>query len=275
MKQSCFIVSGEQVNLPLYIYSIGTCRLEKEEKKTIDKQIGMNQIFFCVHGSATIMLNNKKIPVEQNQGLIIPQNACSYFICCESDCTAYWISPAGYALNNILSNLQINNLSIFDIKSFHNIENSFNKMLFLLKGKNKYCTLDSSALLYQFLIELYKNLHIKQMPTCNSKVYHIQLVTEYIDKNFSKDITLDELSTVAGLSPQYLCRLFKDSLNMRPFEYLTIKRIEESKFLLTNTSLTVSQISAKIGFKDCSYFCCVFKRIEQISPIEYRTSHMY
>lgn len=98
----------------------------------------------------------------------------------------------------------------------------------------------------------------------------IKPVIEHIDQNFRSSITIAELSGVIGVSPQYLCRLFKECLDMRPFEYLTRRRIAQAKLLLADGGLSISEIAAAVGFNDCSYFCAVFKKIERISPAAYR-----
>ena len=88
-----------------------------------------------------------------------------------------------------------------------------------------------------------------------------------------EELGLKELSRVAGLSPQYLCRIFKDCLNLRPFEYIAGKRIQEAKRLLIEGELTVNEIAAMTGYNNCSYFCSVFKKHEMLSPAQFRIAH--
>lgn len=97
-----------------------------------------------------------------------------------------------------------------------------------------------------------------------------KLIMDYIDQNYMNDITLNDMAKVVNLSPQYICRIFRETLNMRPFEHLTKKRIFEVKNLLMDTKLSINSISKAVGYNDCSYFCAVFKRQEKISPAEYR-----
>ena len=96
---------------------------------------------------------------------------------------------------------------------------------------------------------------------------------DYIDKNFRKELTLVELADLIDLSPQYLCRLFKEGLSLRPFEYLARKRIQQAKLLLLEDKLNINEIAAEVGYNDCSYFCAVFKKHEMLSPAEFRSLH--
>lgn len=59
---------------------------------------------------------------------------------------------------------------------------------------------------------------------------------------------------------------------MRPVEYITKIRIQQAKRLICNTDKTIKEISFATGFKDCGYFCRVFKRYELMSPVDYRNS---
>lgn len=82
-----------------------------------------------------------------------------------------------------------------------------------------------------------------------------------------------ELADLIDLSPQYLCRLFKECLSLRPFEYLARKRIQQAKLLLLEDKLNINEIAAEVGYNDCSYFCAVFKKHEMLSPAEFRSLH--
>ena len=106
-----------------------------------------------------------------------------------------------------------------------------------------------------------------------AKLTQLQPVIDYINTNYKRDITLTELSDLIGLSPQYLCRLFKECLNLRPFEYLARRRIQQAKILLLEEKRNINEIAAEVGYNDCSYFCAVFKKHEMLSPAEFRNLH--
>ena len=104
----------------------------------------------------------------------------------------------------------------------------------------------------------------------SAKLNQLKPVINYIDTNYYKELTLVELAELIDLSPQYLCRLFKDCYAMRPFEYLAKRRIQKAKLMLVQDKYTVNEIAQIVGYNDCSYFCSVFKKHEGISPAEFR-----
>ena len=70
----------------------------------------------------------------------------------------------------------------------------------------------------------------------------------------------------------YLSHAFKREYGVSPINYMISRRIEESKYLLAETDLSLSQIAQLLGFSSLSYFSQVFHRSQEISPKEYRQS---
>lgn len=96
------------------------------------------------------------------------------------------------------------------------------------------------------------------------------LVRRYIDSHFKENLTLDQLAAMASLSKYYLVHAFQKEYGLSPIRYLTRRRIEESRFLLAETDHSLTHIARVLGFSSLSYFSQSFRRIEGISPKEYR-----
>ena len=99
---------------------------------------------------------------------------------------------------------------------------------------------------------------------------HIISAIKYIQRNYQKTITLDNIAQSAGVGRTYLCRLFKEELNTSVWDYVNRTRIEQAKFYIqTAQNITVYEIAARCGFEDSSYFARIFRKYEGISPREY------
>jgi YesN/AraC family two-component response regulator len=98
----------------------------------------------------------------------------------------------------------------------------------------------------------------------------IERVLDYINKTPLDQITLKEAAESIHINPSYLSQLFKQQLNKKFVDYITELRIEESKRLLQNTTLRMSEIAERVGYSDLAYFSNNFKRIVGRSPSEYR-----
>ncbi len=92
----------------------------------------------------------------------------------------------------------------------------------------------------------------------------------YIDQNFTDDITLDEIAKHFFITKSYLCRLFKNNLNLTVMEYILLKRLSHAKMLLKTTDHPISNIAYESGFSSASYFNHIFRKSENMTPKEYK-----
>ena len=93
---------------------------------------------------------------------------------------------------------------------------------------------------------------------------------KYIDENFRENIDRNDVAAVTFVTPNYLSKLFKNSMNMNLREYINQLRIEEAKRLLLSTSMSVSEIASYVGYYNISYFSTVFHKQVGISPFDWR-----
>lgn len=128
------------------------------------------------------------------------------------------------------------------------------------------------SLLFDIFWRLFKYYAKKQQEggRLGYKTERIKDVLNYINQNYNKDLSLDELSKQVDMSKFYLCRLFKDSLKMSPIEYINKIRVEKSVELLINTDMSISEIALECGFNNISYFIKVFKKYMNITPLKFR-----
>lgn len=98
----------------------------------------------------------------------------------------------------------------------------------------------------------------------------VHLIEEYIRANYQKDIKLQEIAELFFLSREYISRRFKQEFNETITDYLTNIRIETAKELLEHSSLRNVEIAEAVGYQNDKYFIKVFKKMEGMTPKEYR-----
>ena len=96
----------------------------------------------------------------------------------------------------------------------------------------------------------------------------------YISENYSKDISLDEISGKVDVSPYYFTRLFKEETGETFLEYLTGVRMAEAKELMKEPGISVKEICTQVGYSDPNYFSRIFKKTVGKTPTEYRADHV-
>lgn len=86
----------------------------------------------------------------------------------------------------------------------------------------------------------------------------------YINQNYSNDLNIALLSNKFGYSESYFYRIFKRYVGLSPVDYITNMRINNAIKLLKNSSLSIKEISQKVGYNDPLYFSRLFhKKIGQ------------
>lgn len=95
-------------------------------------------------------------------------------------------------------------------------------------------------------------------------------VYNYIRENFTKPISLAKISKVARMSPFSFSRYFKKNCGAGFVEYLNSVRMNKACHLLRETDYQISDISTGCGFNTISNFNKLFRKIEGMSPRDYR-----
>ena len=129
-------------------------------------------------------------------------------------------------------------------------------------------TMDDLCYKLQESVEVFADCMFNYIPTKNNEI--IKKAIRYISKNFTSNLTLDDVAEHVHLNPAYFSTLFKQSTGSSFKEYLNMVRIEESKRLLSNTENSIIDISMAVGFMDQSYFSKVFKKYTGLTPKQYR-----
>jgi AraC family transcriptional regulator len=97
--------------------------------------------------------------------------------------------------------------------------------------------------------------------------------TDFIEANLGEELHLSELAANVGLSAYYFCRMFKQSTNLSPHQFVLRKRIEQSQHLLKKHNLPIIEIAAQLGFSDQSHFSRVFRSVVGTTPRRYSRQH--
>lgn len=100
----------------------------------------------------------------------------------------------------------------------------------------------------------------------------LQDLLKYLQANYNRKITLQDIADHANLSKSECSRFFKKITGETLFEYLLKYRIEKSIELLRHTDMTITEIAYETGFMSQSYYDQRFRKIKGISPLKYRNS---
>ena len=101
----------------------------------------------------------------------------------------------------------------------------------------------------------------------------LEAVLRYVEKNFGRPLSNEELAAQAGYHAYHLNRIMKNTLGMTLHRYVTNLRVEKAKECLLSTPLSVAEIAEKCGFRTPYYFTNVFKKQCGLAPSAFRAVH--
>lgn len=133
------------------------------------------------------------------------------------------------------------------------LENTFRVQLTAVKDAGMYESVKRST-----KIELYNRL---------------TKAKDYIESNYSENVTLQELSQVSSLCRHHLLRKFKSLFKQTPYQYLTDVRLERTKELLVNTNKSITEICQLTGYESLSSFSLLFRKKFAQTPQDFRKNY--
>lgn len=123
------------------------------------------------------------------------------------------------------------------------------------------------ACLNEFQNQYIRELQIQRE---NDAVRPIRKAKQYIQSHYGEPITLEEVSSMVGLSPAYFSALFKKTEGDGFVRYLIQVRIEQAKILLRETNIPVAEVCRKVGYNDLKHFTHTFEKAVGVKPSTYR-----
>lgn len=127
-----------------------------------------------------------------------------------------------------------------------------------------------SSLLYILATLSEHRLFTPTEKNLDKRVESIKTALTYIKDNYREKIYLSDLAEQTNLNEQYFCRLFKKAIGHSPMEYINEYRIKQTKRLLEETNLSVTEICLECGYNNLGNFLREFRKYTGTTPLQYR-----
>ena len=231
------------------------------------------ELFFIVGGKGQFLIEDQLHPVDVNNLVIINPNVVHTEVSLNAQPLEYIVlGVAGIQLAT--SDTSNGQFSILDHFESAEISGCLRNILREMEQKNTGYEDVCQAYMEILIIRLMRSIALA-VPS-ESQVISVNrqcaAVRRYIDLHFKEALTLEQLAAEGHMNKFYLSHAFKREFGVSPINYMISKRIEESKYLLAETDLSMTQIAQLLGFSSLSYFSQVFRRTQSVTPMEYRQS---
>lgn len=179
-------------------------------------------------------------------------------------------------LNPIINNRQI---EVHIIRRGHPTANLILKNLYHLKElqnetDSEFQTRNTLSETWMLLIQELQENPGSQNIAGTEQANRLRSMIAYINQHYTERITLAEIAKTAGVSEREASRCFKKNIGQSPMGYLIKYRLNQSKKLLLETGMAITDICQQCGFSDSAYFGKVFRKAYGMTPSEYRSSNM-
>ena len=155
------------------------------------------------------------------------------------------------------------------------------KLLFSIRDEYNSNNPLREAAIYALIIQMFVNIGRNHMDAetlfplvrqGKQKEYieKFNMIFDYIDKNYTDDLSLDTVSGVAGFSKFHFSRLFKQFTDMSFYDYLNQRRVRAAETLLLDPDIPITEIAMRSGFSSISTFNRVFKSFKECTPSEFK-----
>lgn len=268
-SQMLFLIQTKDTpKYPFYLVHIGS--LAHQHPCYRPSGLPDYQFLYCTSGEGNYIISNNSYTISAGMGILMQPNTVHEYYAIKEPWSTFWIRFCGYATSCLNESEEIQMNQPFYIHNLDHLMYLHQKLYASAKQSGLLNNNEVSLNLYHFLLEY---------PTCigttpGSKPTQAQLseVIQYIESHYEEDISLETLAKIISVTPQHLCRLFKNTYHMRPLEYIRDYRLSQAKnLLLSKEDITLKEVAFQVGFHDLSYFCATFKRAEGMTPKEFRS----
>jgi two-component system, response regulator YesN len=124
---------------------------------------------------------------------------------------------------------------------------------------------------YQMLDDYINLIHENKIQSYNKMTIRI---IEFIHENITETISLEDLVRIVNMSKEYICSMFKKNVGLGIIEYINYNKIEESKYFLKYSSMSISDIAFLFNFGSPGYFSSVFKKQTGLTPRQFKQAKL-
>lgn len=258
--------------LPLYVTSVGRW----DHQSPVERASGFPNYHWLqtVAGEGVLEFDNERFTIQAGEGFFLYPHVPHRYEAKRKPWEVQWVTFEGTHAESLVRLAGMTKSGPYTLTDPELILAHMNGILTLFRTEEtSFLGLEGSKRLYALLLDMAKSVS-SDTPPGRKYVDRLQPVIRYIEERYADYISLQDLAAILGVTPQYLCFLFKQAFQLRPMEYVNRERIRRSKELMLRCrEKKLHEIALSVGIEHASYFSTLFRRIEGMSPEQFLLMH--
>ncbi|MBE7053692.1 MAG: helix-turn-helix domain-containing protein [Ruminococcaceae bacterium] len=241
---------------PFYLRTIDTYFLQPPTLRNTGYEF--HQLFLIREGSGIIKIDGKIFNLNKGDLFFLEKGFPHEYYGTTDNFTTAFLSFTATDFDKIKNYYNIKNYGIFYNKNSQIFKSHLEMLFNSLESESSIANLCAKTFLA--IISFFDETYLEEKKEID-KVYN------YLENNYQKQISLDDLLLIYPYSKSKLCHKFKEKFGMSIFSILTKIRVENAYYIIkTNPNIKLNEVSFLCGFNDTSYFCKMYKKRFNISP---------
>ncbi len=247
--------------LPIYFHTLSKYFIESHIIRP-NGQKDFDQILFVVEGKGSVTCCGKTYKLEKGCAFFSSRNVPIEYKSEERMVTAF-LTANGSAINELCDFFGYGDFWFCDNV---NVEKYLSELEEII---HEYYKHKRESVLSKMVYSFYVDFFDEKQPVSNDICDKVSL---YIEKNFTKKISLSQLADMYGISVSKLCHEFKNKFGYTVFEHIINLRLTYARnYLISTPDARTSDAAACCGFDDVSYFCRAYKKKFAKTPLQEKT----
>lgn len=160
-----------------------------------------------------------------------------------------------------------------NVQDTDKLSNLFQEMIDCHHQHTVIARLREKALLLEIIALFLEAAPLRVLQHRSEEMNRLHIIQQFVENRLHTAITVDQMAEAVHLHPNYFIAYFKKHFGVPPLRYVSRKRADRAKLLLTTTGLSIKEIADQIGFKETNHFTKFFRKETSLSPTEYRAAY--